>query len=101
MLGGAQSRSRHGFEQKNSQPPQGIETPIIQPVANAIPTEPSRLIGPPTYSDLKLTSETVNPFRHFGRMGDQSITQGFDLHSTAQHTTKTKQGHRSTSLAGF
>jgi hypothetical protein len=35
MLGGPQSRSRRGGEEKNSQPPPGIEprTPIVQPVA--------------------------------------------------------------------
>jgi hypothetical protein len=31
-LGGSQSRSGHGGEEKNSQPPPGLEPPIIQPV---------------------------------------------------------------------
>jgi hypothetical protein len=33
-LGGIQNRSGHGGEEKNSQPPPGIEPPIIQPVAH-------------------------------------------------------------------
>jgi hypothetical protein len=35
-LGGTQSRSEHGVEEKNSQPQPGIElrTPIIQPVTS-------------------------------------------------------------------
>jgi hypothetical protein len=46
-LGGRQSRSGHGGEEKNSQPPPGIEPsnpdrPVRNPVA--IPTQLSRLI---------------------------------------------------------
>jgi hypothetical protein len=43
-LGGPQSRSGHGGEEKNSQPLSGIELPIIQPVAQRYTTELSRLL---------------------------------------------------------
>jgi hypothetical protein len=42
-LGGLQSRSGRGGEEKNSQPLPGIEPPIIQPVAQRYATELSRL----------------------------------------------------------
>jgi hypothetical protein len=42
-LGGLQSRSGRGGEEKNSQPLPGLETPIIQPVAHRYNTELSRL----------------------------------------------------------
>jgi hypothetical protein len=42
-LGGTQSQSRRGGEEKNSQPPPGLELPIIQPVAQRYTTELSRL----------------------------------------------------------
>jgi len=42
-LGGPQSRSGHGGEEKNSQPLPGLEPPIIQPVAQNY-TELSRLL---------------------------------------------------------
>jgi hypothetical protein len=38
-LGGPQSRSRRGGEEKNSQPQPGIEPRIIQPVAQRFTTE--------------------------------------------------------------
>jgi hypothetical protein len=44
-LGGPQSRSGHGGEEKNSQPLPGLEPPIIQPVAHSYTTESSRIIG--------------------------------------------------------
>jgi hypothetical protein len=44
MLGGAQSRSGRGSEEKNSQPLLGLEPPITQPVAQRYTTELSRLI---------------------------------------------------------
>jgi hypothetical protein len=37
-LSGSQSRSRRGGEEKNSQPPPGLEPPIIQPVAQRYTT---------------------------------------------------------------
>jgi hypothetical protein len=42
-LGGPQSRSGHGGEEKNSQILPGLESPIIQPVAQRYTTELSRL----------------------------------------------------------
>jgi hypothetical protein len=42
-LGGPQSRSGRGGEEKNSQPLPGLEPPIIQPVAQRYTTELSRL----------------------------------------------------------
>jgi hypothetical protein len=44
--GGPQSRPGHGGEEKNSQPPPGIEPPIIQPLAKRYTTELSRLHPP-------------------------------------------------------
>jgi hypothetical protein len=38
-MGGPQSRSGSGGEEKNSQPLSGIETPIIQPAAQSYTTE--------------------------------------------------------------
>jgi hypothetical protein len=43
-LGGTQSGSGHGGEDKNSQPPTGLEPPIIQPVAQRCISELSRLL---------------------------------------------------------
>jgi hypothetical protein len=43
-LGGPQSRSGRGGEEKNSQSLPGLETPIIQPVAQYYTTELSRLL---------------------------------------------------------
>jgi hypothetical protein len=43
-LGGAQSRSGRGGEEKNSQPLPELEPPIIQPVAQCYTTELSRLL---------------------------------------------------------
>jgi hypothetical protein len=43
-LGGLQSRSGRGSEEKNSQPLPGLEPPIIQPVAQRYTAEPSRLL---------------------------------------------------------
>jgi hypothetical protein len=40
---GLQSRSRYGGEEKNSQPPPGIEPPIIQAAAQYYTTELSQL----------------------------------------------------------
>jgi hypothetical protein len=42
-LGGPQSRSRRGGGEKNSQPPPGLEPPIIQSVAQRYTTELSQL----------------------------------------------------------
>jgi hypothetical protein len=42
-LGRPQSRSGRGGEEKKSQPPQGLEPPTIQPVAQRYTTELSRL----------------------------------------------------------
>jgi hypothetical protein len=42
-MGGPQSRSKRGGEEKNSHPLRGIEPPIIQPVAQRYSTEVSRL----------------------------------------------------------
>jgi hypothetical protein len=42
-LGGTQSRSGRGGEEKNSQPLPGLEPPIIQPVAQRCTTELTRL----------------------------------------------------------
>jgi hypothetical protein len=42
-LGGAQSRSGLGGEEKNSQPLPRLEPPIIQPLAQRYTTELSRL----------------------------------------------------------
>jgi len=39
-----QSRSGHGGEETNSQPLQGLEKPIIQPVAQRYATELSALL---------------------------------------------------------
>jgi hypothetical protein len=43
-MGGPQSRSGHGGEEKNSQTLPGLEPPIIQPVAQRYTTELSRLL---------------------------------------------------------
>jgi hypothetical protein len=43
-MGGPQSRSRRGGEEKNSQPLPGLEPPIIQPVAQRYTTELSRFL---------------------------------------------------------
>jgi hypothetical protein len=43
-LGGPQSRSRHGGEEKNSHPLPGLELPIIQPVAQPYTIELSQLL---------------------------------------------------------
>jgi hypothetical protein len=43
-LGGPQRWSRHGGEEKNSQPLPGIESPIIQSVVQGYTTELSRLL---------------------------------------------------------
>jgi hypothetical protein len=45
-LGGFQSRSRGGGEEKNFQPLPGLEPPIIQPVAQRYTTELCRLLLP-------------------------------------------------------
>jgi hypothetical protein len=44
-LCGLQSRSGHGDEEKNSQPPSGLEPPIIQPVAQRYTTELFQLLS--------------------------------------------------------
>jgi hypothetical protein len=43
-LGGPQSRSGHGGEEKNSHPIKGLEPPIIQLVAHRYTTELPRLL---------------------------------------------------------
>jgi hypothetical protein len=45
MLGGPQSRSESGDEEKHSQPLPELETPIIPPVAQRYSTELSRLLN--------------------------------------------------------
>jgi hypothetical protein len=44
-LGGPQSRSGRGGEEKNSQPLPGLETPIIQPIAQRYTTELSQQLS--------------------------------------------------------
>jgi hypothetical protein len=57
-LGGLQNRSRHGGKEKNSQPPPGFETPIIQPV----PTKSlsKRKVGTTGYKKCTTTKECIN-----------------------------------------
>jgi hypothetical protein len=43
-LGGPQSRSRYGGEEKSFQPLSGLEPPIIQPVAQRYNTELFRVL---------------------------------------------------------
>jgi hypothetical protein len=43
-LGGPQSQPGHGGEEKNSQPLQELEPPIIQPIAQSFTAELSRLL---------------------------------------------------------
>jgi hypothetical protein len=43
-LGEPQIRFGHGSEEKNSQPPLGLEPPIIQYIAQRYPSELSRLL---------------------------------------------------------
>jgi hypothetical protein len=43
-LAGPQSRSGHGDEEKNSEPLPGLESPIIQPIAQRYTTELFRLL---------------------------------------------------------
>jgi len=43
-LGGAQSLSRRGGEEKNSQPLPGLKLPIIQPLAQRYTAELSQLL---------------------------------------------------------
>jgi hypothetical protein len=45
-LGGFQSRSRRGDEEKKSQPQPELKTPIIQPITQLCTTEISRLLLP-------------------------------------------------------
>jgi hypothetical protein len=52
-LGGTQSRSGRGGEEKNSQPLQGLEPPIIQPVAQRYTSELSRLLEDETVYYIK------------------------------------------------
>jgi hypothetical protein len=49
-LGGPQSRSERGGEEKNSDPIPGIEPPIIQPVAQRYTAELSRLLPKNMYN---------------------------------------------------
>jgi hypothetical protein len=44
-MGGPQSLSGRGGEEKNSQPLSGLEPPIIQPVAQRYTTELSRILS--------------------------------------------------------
>jgi hypothetical protein len=64
--GGAQSRSGHSGEEKNSQPLQGLEPPIIQPVAQRYTTQLSRLLKDKTGEDEK-KSEVSTVMRIQGR----------------------------------
>jgi len=48
-------------------------------------------LGPPTFSDLEVSSRSTNPCRHFGRTpwtGDRPNTRPLPTHRTAQHNTK-------------
>jgi hypothetical protein len=57
-LGGAQTRSGRGVEEKNSQPLPGLEPPIIQPEARRFTTEISRLLGETLYCEISSHSTT-------------------------------------------
>jgi hypothetical protein len=52
-MGGPQSRSERGAEEKNSQPLPGLETPIMQPVAQPIPLSYSG------YSKIHMTNKKL------------------------------------------
>jgi hypothetical protein len=62
-LGGPQSRSGCGGEEKNSQSLPGLEPPIIQPVAQCYTTELSRftVTGTQLYTSLKFSISDVTP----------------------------------------
>jgi hypothetical protein len=53
MLGGPQSRSGRGGEEKNSQPLPGLEPPIIQLVAQRCTTELSDVLLFITFTELE------------------------------------------------
>jgi hypothetical protein len=59
-LGGPQSRSGRGGEQKNSQPLPGLESPIIQPVAQRYTAELSRLIVVIVLTHMSSPTERFN-----------------------------------------
>jgi len=63
---GPQSRSGHGGEEKNSQPPSGLEPPIIMPVVQRY-TELSRLLCGNSKIDLR-------KYEHFVKI----LTDGSD-----------------------
>jgi hypothetical protein len=59
-LGGPQSRSGCGGEEKNSQPVPGFESPIIQPLAQRCTTELFRLLFLSAYKiNVKIKDEAV------------------------------------------
>jgi hypothetical protein len=63
-LGGPQSRSGRGGEEKNSQPLPGFEPPIIHPVTQCHTTEPARLLylkGTAQNSPAEAQKDDENP----------------------------------------
>jgi hypothetical protein len=79
-LGGPQSRSGRGGEEKNSQPLPGIEPPIIQPIAQRYTSELTRF-NPPDSEANRIgsvqerkgeTARTLNQSpRHEGAWGSE------------------------------
>jgi len=57
-------------------------------------------LDPVVFSDPELTSETMNPFRHFGRTPWMGIGPSYEvcLHSTAQHKKTRKYVHVSSGI---
>jgi hypothetical protein len=74
-LGGPQSRSRRGGEEKNSQPLPGFEPQIIQPVAQRCTTKLSRVLLLVEVQDKsqnlltgKKSFENVAKFKYLGKI---------------------------------
>jgi len=68
-LGGPQSRSGHGREEKNSQPLSGLEPPIIQPVNQRYTTS-----GQGNYKFLPLQKESNTSTVHCEHTETESVT---------------------------
>jgi hypothetical protein len=81
-LGGPQSRSGCGGEEKNSQPLPGLELPIIQPVALHYTTELSRLN---IRMDLREVGWEIVDWIHLSQDRDQWWT----LVNTCEHSNAT------------